>query len=336
MGIVRLQVDLAGGAYLGRASTAATSLSAPVGRIIPAYFQVDSHLATPACVAGGITFLGEPFRLELALSARTLQGAVIQNYGGAFNKLGAIAANALRAVDGATSLTGRVTASGTELWANGRLSADLAVTLARSTAPEAPLIAAQIGVKPVDGDGVGLATPSLDLDSTASGGSPDAKAVGALNFAWGRLRIDSAHGPETADLPVVMQTEQWNGAAFELATWDRCTTLDWAAVTYPNGTLATPANRQVVLSSGATTGVYDFADATSIRFNGGLGGHRFTAPGTGNTGGFDVAVDLSARTWLQFDWNGDGAHSDNPPNPHYNFGQYRGHDRILFWQEVLR
>jgi MSHA biogenesis protein MshQ len=38
--------------------------------------------------------------------------------------------------------------------------------------------------------------------------------------------------------------------------------------------------------------------------------------------------------WLQFDWNNDGAHDDNP-SATATFGEYRGNDRIVYWRAIV-
>ena len=55
-------------------------------------------------------------------------------------------------------------------------------------------------------------------------------------------------------------------------------------------------------------------------------------PGQNFTG--DISVSLTSPAWLQYDWDGDGNH-DNDPTGIATFGLYRGDDRIIYWREVF-
>jgi MSHA biogenesis protein MshQ len=55
-----------------------------------------------------------------------------------------------------------------------------------------------------------------------------------------------------------------------------------------------------------------------------------SAPGAGNTGSVDLTYDAPA--WPEFDWNGSGAED---PTGTASFGHYRGHDKVIYWHEVL-
>ncbi len=36
-------------------------------------------------------------------------------------------------------------------------------------------------------------------------------------------------------------------------------------------------------------------------------------------------------SWLEYDWSGGG---DEDPEASVTFGQYRGHDRVIYWKEI--
>lgn len=48
-----------------------------------------------------------------------------------------------------------------------------------------------------------------------------------------------------------------------------------------------------------------------------------------------MGVDTSGMDWLKFDWDQDGSHDDDLPTATVTFGSYRGHDRVIYWQERL-
>jgi MSHA biogenesis protein MshQ len=58
-------------------------------------------------------------------------------------------------------------------------------------------------------------------------------------------------------------------------------------------------------------------------------GLLLSSPGATNTGSVDVTLD--APSWLEYDWTGSG-----PQDPFGTaiFGQFRGHDKVIYWREV--
>ena len=47
---------------------------------------------------------------------------------------------------------------------------------------------------------------------------------------------------------------------------------------------------------------------------------------------FHVGLGKAASTWLQYDWNGTG---DENPRGTATYGRFRGHDRIVYWRELV-
>jgi len=117
---------------------------------------------------------------------------------------------------------------------------------------------------------------------------------------------------------------------------DSCTRIPREAISYPEGDLVDDDNRTVSIGGGETTGEYQSLDGVGVNMINSDANHRFTAPGQGNTGNFAVQIDLSERPWLRYDWNRDGNFNDVVmPPARFGFGSYRGHDRIIYWREVL-
>jgi len=83
------------------------------------------------------------------------------------------------------------------------------------------------------------------------------------------------------------------------------------------------------LASGETT---VNAPGASTKFSSGVSSTStplsLSAPGVGKEG--RVVVIYSAADWLKFDWKGSG---DENPQGQAIFGGYRGHDRVIYWQE---
>jgi MSHA biogenesis protein MshQ len=140
--------------------------------------------------------------------------------------------------------------------------------------------------------------------------------------------MENIFGPETDSLAMNAYMEYFNASgAYVPNTLDNCTQL---TVTAATGT-ADPAAGEITNITVSASGRSDLSyNPTLINGDGEL---LLTAPGSGNEGSILLNVDHSAQTWLQYDWNGDGS-LQNHPGATASFGQYRGHDRIIYWREV--
>lgn len=214
------------------------------------------------------------------------------------------------------------------------MSASASINLARNSSPDGPFTTTKIGVTLSDTDSVTLRSSDITFDSDANG-SNDALLFGQSAFYYGRLRLDDAFGPETSNLPVSFQTDYWTGSIWSRNTLDSCTTIATSSISYPGGAISVVGNRTVTVGSGSATGTYTNLAGSAVNFTSGDAGHYFTAPGSGNTGSFLVDADLTNYAWLRFDWNNDANYSNDTalPSARYTFGNYRGNDRVLFWQD---
>lgn len=210
----------------------------------------------------------------------------------------------------------------------------------RLSTPDGPYTNVRVGIAVKDClDKRSLLNANLTMDTTNSCSAPNNNAYELARFdtRYGRLRLDDAFGPESANLPVTFITEYWLSNRFTTNTNDSCTTILRSAITYPAGNILTPANLAVSLGSGNTTGNYGSINATQIGFNNGDARHFFSAPTGSAQGTFNVDVDLTNYPWLRFDWNQDGSYSDTSlPTARFGFGRYRGHDRVIYWREILQ
>ena len=189
---------------------------------------------------------------------------------------------------------------------------------------------------PVDGDDATVPADALNYDGNDDG-VDDSVLLGQTELRFGRLLLQDAFGPETANLPVTLRTEYWDGNHWQINVDDSCTELPLTAIAYPDGTLDVPANRQVTLAAGTARGEYADINGTRVKLRHGSAGQYFTPPGLGNTGSFAIETDLALHPWLQFDWSGDGMHNEpRLPPATMTFGVYRSHDRVQYWREVLR
>ncbi|WP_188150350.1 DUF6701 domain-containing protein [Teredinibacter waterburyi] len=342
VGIIEISGVVGDGDYLdtGTSFTARSQgRSGYVGRFTPAYFAIDSASVDAACVLGGFNYLGEQFGVSFNVSAYSSRNTITQNYNAAFARFSpvdSLGSEDYGAIDAAvpTALTSRLFGiSSSYNWAAGVGSVVTTAALARTTGPDGPFTQVNLGVSLSDADSVSLRTSDFDID-TDNDSTLDKVLLGQSEFIYGRLRLSDAFGPETAELPVAFYTEEWNGSYWTQHQADSCTEIVRSAVTYPSGTIDIDGNRTVPLGSASTTGNYSGLTATTITFDSGDAGHFFSAPNSA-TGSFSVEVDLSAYPWLQFDWDGDGSDEASLPTATFTFGSYRGHDRVIYWQEVL-
>ncbi len=359
VGIIEVAAQLTGGDYLGAGAARTArmiSRSGYVGRFVPREFELSEAVITPFCNTGdAFTYMQQPFGVRYRLTARNVSGSITTNYRGAFVKLDyrdtngdgdreSLGSLGLGAVDNTvTGLSGRVApppALGSHVeasdfsWSEGIGDLDTPVVFDRDTAPDGPYTSLVLGLLAQDADGVPVLP--LDLDTTLDG-SDDHRRLGTTELRFGRLRLNDAYGPEVVDLPVSFFTEYWDGTEFVRNVEDSCTLISREAIIYPGGTLADDGNRTVAVGGGTTTGEYANLDTDGVNFLASDADHSFTAPGRGNTGSFEVQIDLVDRRWLRFDWNQNGDYSDDiqMPPATIGFGSYRGHDRIIYWREVL-
>lgn len=325
--------------FLGAGDIPNKPVSGVIGRFYPDHFIVTSASVANAC--GSFTYMTQPLSFAYELQARGAGNESLSNYGPAYGAMPTITYVAENDNSG-SDLGLRFSDGITKSWASGALvvNSNTAFFARNSTgfSPDGPFTKMQLGLKLIDDfDSRLLKNMDMNADSapTCSGVSCNAITLGSpINLRYGRLRLDDAFGPETANLPVNFSTEYWLGNRFINNQDDSCTKILRSAITYPAGNISVPANLTVALNGGATVGNYGSSTATEINFTSGNANHFFSAPGVGVTGSFDVKVDLTSYPWLRFDWNQDGDYSDTTiPDAEFGFGSYRGHDRIIYWRE---
>ncbi len=365
VGIIEIAAEIVGGDYLG-AGTALTqqsnSLSGFVGRFAPATFSlIENEAINGVTVQSEViescdtfSYMGDFFNARFYLSALSSQGTVTTNYRGDFAKLTNTDSFTFSARDTETStdLSTRVFTSSIAVdWASdltgnsvidyGYAEVFSTLILQRDTAPDGDFQDLSLGVVPLEStDNTTIPFASFDLDANGDGVNDTAlidETPSAVRF--GRLRLADAFGPEATPLPVTFVTEYWNGSHFILNTSDSCTTIASSEIIYPDGDISTAGNRQLEVGGGTTTGNYSDPDIDdgSIAFTMGSAGQFFSAPGEGNTGAFNVDVNLDFYPWLRHDWNQDADYNNDDalPTATFTFGRYRGHDRVIYWREVL-
>jgi MSHA biogenesis protein MshQ len=287
-----------------------------LGRFIPDHFAITQGSSTPACTPSFTYFGQDGFSTLFTLKAQNSSNQTTQNYQGGFAKLGLTAWGNFNFSSASLPAGSVLSASSTA--PSGNWSLGLADVLAKHqvSRPTALTSETSIIVKaaPVDSDGVTLTATAV------APGTP---------LRYGRLNLQNAYGSELLQLPVSLTAQYWNGSAFVLNTDDSCTTVSAPAsgsglTFYPEVTAAAQGNHLSAAETIATVSATNKLVAGDAQL-------KFTAPGSGNDGYFDLSI--TAPNWLKFDWNAAIA-GDESPSARATFGIYKGNDSQIFLREV--
>jgi serine acetyltransferase len=145
----------------------------------------------------------------------------------------------------------------------------------------------------------------------------DASPVG-VEIRFGRLRLENSFGPETLDFPQPMSIEHFDGVGFIVSSNNDCVSYDASKISLTNISLD-PA----LTEAKGDVGFFVAGKTQAIALK---------APGIDKQG--DVGVSYNTYDWLEYDWDNDGAHDDDP-SATATFGVYRGNDRVVYWQEII-
>lgn len=342
-------------------------LSPVIGRFYPAYFRLanpeevsvgaGSIAVEDSCAVDNFTYMGQDsIAIRFAVIAYNSDDVVTQNYnedsasGGTYSFAADFTPVAENNDDANNILSRMVIPLGT--WKQGRFVNDTAnefydvstAVFNRATTPDGPFADLQLGIQvaPVTGSGTeDFSVGDKNMNAATTGDCTlavncDAIAVGeSLNVRYGRLTIENAQGPQTADLPMPFFLQFYNSATgnFEINSSDStCTVLNDSDMILSG---ATVNHLEATVGSGVTQASFADVIAPQIQFgfNGGDSGLSFSAPGSANTGAVDVTFNV-VEDWLRFDWNNDGSTADNTTiNGTVTFGNFEGHSRIIFWRE---
>lgn len=357
-GAIQIQAEIADGDYLGTGLNTVSAESGTVGRFYPSLLRFASGSVTDACVSGNFTYMSDsglthtPADLSLNIEALSANNIVLANYDDTYPTT-VLSLDAENDNDG-SSLSARLTSTNPGgAWADGVYqiigTENLGFSRLLSGINEivdGPYHALQIGVISIDptSDGIDFATSDLNFDSDTSGdcsigATCNSVSLGELDLRFGRLYGENVHGPESAAIAVPLLVEYWNGTEFVTNISDNCTQIAVSDIQFDGSSLSTDANRIVTIGAGTTTGTFaNYTLGSDFTFSSGDAGLMFSAPGIGNTGQFNVDIDLTNYPWLTGDWDNNGNYANDTalPSLEIEFGRYRGHDRIIYWEEQLR
>lgn len=292
-----------------------------IGRFYPQAFRLQSASVTPAC--GAFSYMGDN-RLQTSYQVF----AVNQNGNRTFNYRDAfafatptlVAENNNNGID----LSARLTDIDTTNWINGELrltDVDLRFTRPASGV-DGPYQSLALGLQLSDND---ASLAAVDMQAGSSGSCAlncDARQLGSTDVRFGSLYLANVFGPETMPLQQRLEAQYFDGTGFIVNADDNgCFTL--AASTPP----ITELSYQGELDSGETN------ISVLQTISAGVGLLQYSAPGMGNSGQLNMSYQVPA--WLQTENSADDAYDDDPAAS-ITFGQFRGHDRVIYWREIIR
>lgn len=166
-----------------------------------------------------------------------------------------------------------------------------------------------------------------------------------VSLYYGCLYLPDRSGPEDSYLEAPLAIRYWSGSQFKTADFDSSTVFNSANIRHrlvSSGDEALGDNEEEWKSFtwqnkniGIGDSIVNYAnesqssDNFDIDLKAGKSNQKFTAPGENYTGQFQLSVNLENMPWIQC--NGSTEEIAN-----YEFGTYRGHDRVIYWQEVVR
>ncbi|EMK6943766.1 MSHA biogenesis protein MshQ [Vibrio cholerae] len=318
----------------------------PIGRFIPAYFDVSPMTVTlaAACSTGGqpFTYLGQPFSYAnnpgLYLQPKSANNADTQNYlidpwwryNNQWNgRTYSDSANGVNLgfdnlqtspISRQASNNSGIVLNGERVWYQKPLQPKVVFNAAFNLTLSASDL--------TDQDGVcyrqNASSPCL--------GYMFSHIDGAMPLYWGKLVIQDVYGPETQALEQPIYVEHFTNNGFVRTIEDSCTALP--AIT--GFTLQSDPNNNgyTVLTTGVAVPPQVLAEHSAANLNSGQRSIRFSAPGAGALGVIDSVLDLNAHNllWLAEDKDGDN-NFDQTTQGRAQFGLYRGSDRVIWWRE---
>lgn len=325
--------------------TIPSTQSQPVGRFIPADFNLVSGDIVPACNA--FSYMGQPFGVMLDVLARNTTGVQTRNYTGPFAK-GEAYLSVANDKDG-KSLSSRLRSLQPLPWLNGRA----ALTTGSSefvrlsgTQPDGPYKSLLFGLYMRDNDGERtlIASPNFNdaVVGNCSGSGCNARQIDSVPMKayFGRLQAGTAAGLASAPLAIPLQMQYYEAGNWLQNKEDQCTQLSLAnqGFTFLNPShtfdaatreLNLGAGRKIKLGLGSSAPGGDAALAK----NGEILFH-FAKP--------DISVRIPYKVELakqpsQPLWLSDPTSAnDGNLQGEAIFGSSRGNDRIIYRREVLQ
>ncbi len=230
VGVFRMTATPLASNYFGY--TIPSAQSQPVGRFIPADFELVSGDIVPACSV--FSYMGQPFGVTLDIIARNVAGGQTRNYTGDFAKGNAYITTA-NSKNG-TSLSSRLRSLQPLPWLNGQAEFSGSSEFVRlsDTQPDGPFEALLFGLYMRDNDGERTLIASPDFNEVVtgdcSGSNCNARLIDATSMKayFGRLLAGTGAGLAAAPLAIPLQLQYYESGDWLLNEEDQCTLLSLA------------------------------------------------------------------------------------------------------------
>jgi len=357
------------GALMADGTTSLSVVGSPstnVGRFVPDRFIVTDNAPNLANSCGSFSYMDQAINLTadpvITLTAVAENGAATLNYDrGSFWRYTADLANRSYSNNAMTpaTLDAPVDAMNVNVSGNNDGNGVAALTISNENIlyqrPSDPRDTANAGANPAipfNGD-INLDLSIADV-SDADGVCYDENNDGICKpysianidnteVRFGRLNIGGGFGSELIDLQLPVTIQYYENATNDFAPVvdDSCTVLTDTV----NGVLATTYGHFLLDDASAYTGNLNPTETipSLSAFTGGRATLSLSASGStagvANTGSVLIQVLLNnasiplIQPWLQYDWDGDGNH-DNDPTAVATFGIYHGNDSTIYLREL--
>jgi MSHA biogenesis protein MshQ len=324
VGSVTLQAEVADGSYMSTGNVVG-GLVGPVGRFYPHHFELVNAAVDTQCA--GFTYMSAPsVSLTAEIYARNQSGLTVENYDAVlFSDDLAPVDLVAEFQDNGIDLGSRFAFAAAQ-WQSGRKNVlDPAAQFQRLGVADGPFEMMAVGVRVNDTTDtrqlLGLDMNAQTSGLCALGATCNAQRIGTLDAFYGRMVILPSQGPEDQDLDIRLQAQVFSDGAFTAFAQDNCSTYQSSQLVLSNFSGDLQAGETAVLGLPVATPLVGGQVDPDNRI-------WLSAPGTGNTGTVDV--ELLTPAWLRYNWSGAG---DENPRAQMTFGRYRGHDRIIIWQQ---
>ena len=352
VGIIEINADVAN--YLG-SGQGISGRSSYVGRFIPDRFAISDNAPSLTDSCGAFSYMDQPIMFTsdpiITITALEEGGSPTQNYDlGGFWKYTAnltgrsYSNNASTPATLATPGTASVSLSGdTDANAQGELSLNNEQIMYQR--PSDPRDTAGNGANPAipfaadvnldftiadltDSDGV-----CYDSNNDGTCETYSVTEIGGTQLRFGRLNMANGFGSELVNIQLPVTAEYYDSLTndFIASTGDTCTSLSLNPAGPPTWGQINLSSYQGGLSAGETTpSLSTFSNASATL--------TLSAPGVGNQGSVVITPLLNngisnIQPWLQFDWDNDGNH-DNDPTATATFGVFQGNDSTIYLREL--
>jgi MSHA biogenesis protein MshQ len=303
--------------YLGVSGDVTGTVSGNVGRFTPNHFITE--VAEQACLDGGFTYSGQPFKVVVSAKSGGIPSVVTQNYTGLY-------ARDLTLSD--ANATGLAALSPADFLASTVDKGVATLTTPRFTFTNAQTVPTALKLRATDTDGV----------------TSVAQAEGSVLMRSGRIRVSNAYGSEKLDLPIPLNLEYWTGGGWVKNSADTCTLLQSQnfGFTFPTVTGANQlkaCDTAVPLSGVGVAPNYSFSLSKPVAGLTGWVDITLNLNSTGSvatqcraTGGPGTADVPANVPWLQHNWTGGVGSTDNP-KARVTFGLHKSRSPHIYRRE---